>query len=379
METLQLSTEVIDWAAAQAGSSLSQFALKISKRAPELVEQGELTHAQIVKFAKATGVPLGYLFLDEPPAKRKLPVVDFRTLSIADPLSRDFYETFDDIEFKQSWYKEMLISSGADSLQFVGKYWDSRPPSNVLAKDIREALSFNEESLRTLKSPSDLYSLLSTKCEEIGILIFKNGIVGGNTHRPLSVSEFRGFVLADQFVPAIFINGADAPAAWVFTLAHELAHLWLGDSVISDADPSSNNSLEIYCNSVAAEFLVPKDNFLDAWEKFDEISDESKIDRLRLYFKVSSLVIARRALDLQLISKDTYKKIYLLARKKGTSEAGGGDYYRTLAVRNGKKFSKRVSSMAMAGAITLGQAGRLLNANPNKVVKLYEKQNAISL
>lgn len=379
MDTLQISPKVLDWAAAQSGKSLIECALKISKRNAESIINGILTNAQLVKFAKSTHVPLGYLFLQEPPPPRRLPVADFRTIQNSSALSPGFFETFDDIEYKQSWYKEMLESEGIEPRAYVGKYSKERPDPITLANEIRETLAFSSADRKKIKDPDGLFSLLANKCESIGILVFKNGVVGNNSRRPLDVSEFRGFVLADAIAPVIFINGADAPAAWVFTLAHELAHIWLGDSGVSDVDPATDQRVEKFCNSVAAEFLVPESDFLHLWQNSDSHDTYEKVQLGRLTFKVSSLVIARRALDLHLIDRDVYVKIYAEARKKSKAKGGGGDFYQTLAVRNSRLFASQVTNLAMTGSITLGSAGRLLNTNANNVVKFYAKQATNSL
>lgn len=370
--TIHLSTRVLDWAAAQRGSTLFDFAPKVSKRASERILQGILTNAQVVKFAKLTGVPLGYLFLDEPPAPRELPVADFRTVQYASPLSSDFFEIFDDVKFKQSWYREFLEMAGGDRLPFVGRFSQVRPDVVTLATDIKETLRFEGTETPDLRNSDELFSLLSSRCEDVGILVFKNGIVGNNTHRPLDVAEFRGFALADAFAPVVFINGADAPAAWVFTLVHELAHIWLGFSGVSDLDTRSENEIERYCNAVAAEFLVPKSVFRSFWNDTDGVHNIDRISLARAQFKVSKLVIARRALDLRLIDRDFYNEIYDSEKQKSGS---GGNFYSTLAVRNSKKFTNEVTHLAVSGSITLGQAGRLLNTTPNNVMNYYVRNN----
>ncbi len=381
MDFIEISPAVLEWAASQAGEQINDVALKISKRSAARIVSGRLTYAQVLKYAKLTGVPLGFLFLDSPPQDRELPVADFRTTPDANPLGQDFYEVFDDIEFKHAWLKERLESQGAETLSFVGKYHTNWPAPVELARELRAVLEFDEAVMAKLKNPDQLFSALAESCERVGIFVFKNGVVGNNTSKPLSVSEFRGFAIADKLCPIIFVNGADAPAAWVFTLAHELAHIWLGDSGVSDVAPGASNRIERYCNAVAGEFLVPADALIHLWESFPLDSDDAKLDIARRRFRVSKTVIARRAFDLSLISKEQYQDVYNLARKaaKAEQKKPGGDFYRTLAIRNSKGFSLEVASLAVTGAITLGQAGRLLNTNPNNVVKLYERRNAISL
>ena len=120
-----------------------------------------------------------------------------------------------------------------------------------------------------------------------------SSIVGSNSHRKLDVDEFRGFTLADKYAPLIFINAADSKAAQMFTLVHELAHLWLGESGISDIEagriPDKKN--EEWCNKVAAELLMPISATREAFQKETPVREE--IQRLAKLFKVSSLVVVR--------------------------------------------------------------------------------------
>lgn len=375
VQRLQLSTDVLGWAAAKVGASVEELAQKISKRDPDKIARGELSTAQAIEFSKLAGVPFGYLFLDEPPADRTAPLVDFRTLSHPTPLSKDFFQTYDDIEYKQAWYRQYLENEQADPLPFVGRFTEGTAPT-AIAADIRKTLAISDEEVYSQKSPDDLYAFLALKAEAAGILVFKNSVVGNNTRRSLSVSEFRGFVISDKFAPAIFINGADAPAAWVFTLAHELAHVWLGESGVSDTSPNSQNNHERLCNAVAAELIIPADTFTKLWDEIDG-SDEAKVTFVRRHIKVSALVIARRALELGKVSKVFYESVYTRTRD-AAKKAGRADFYRTFAVRNSKTFANCVATLAARGAISFREAGNLLNTNPNNVMTYYAQQHPLS-
>jgi len=378
MHKLQLSPPVLDWAATEAGLSLAAIAEKLSKQSADEILKGRLTEPQAEKFAQVAKIPLGYLFMKEPPAPREADVADFRTVVGPAFLSKDFFDVFDDVQYKQDWYRDYLEGVGAAPLAFVGRFAGSGLEVRQVAEEIRLSLQLSEEDRGRLRSPDDLYALLVDRCESIGILVFKNGVVGNNTRRPLSVDEFRGFVLCDPLAPVVFINGADAPAAWVFTLVHELAHIWLGDSGISDAKPGTRNTREARCNAIAAEVLVPQDLFRAFWAAQDaRLPSIQRITAGRHHFRVSELVIARRALDLNLISPQVYDQVYADNRRRAQPN-GGGDFYRTVNVRNSKKFTARVSSLAMSGMVSFREAGKLLNVAPAKIATLYQKNRALS-
>ncbi|WP_099572159.1 ImmA/IrrE family metallo-endopeptidase [Maribacter sp. 4U21] len=189
-----------------------------------------------------------------------------------------------------------------------------------------------------------------------------SGTVGGNTHRPISREEFRGFALVDNYAPFIFINSNDAKAAQLFTLIHELAHIW---PVVSSGTDMynllpANNPLEKLCDRVAAEFLVPASIFAEQW------STTKNFNVLRRFFKVSTLVLARRALDLELISKSDYLEHYnqvigFWRSKKDDSENGGGHYYYTTRRRVGAQFARYVDSAVKRDKLLYRDAYQLMN------------------
>ena len=220
------------------------------------------------------------------------------------------------------------------------------------------------------------------KADETGILVMRSGIVGSNTHRGLDVHEFRGFAICDDIAPVVFLNGKDAKAAQIFTLIHELAHIWVGLSGISDLSLESRKGdihikSECLCNAVAAEVLVPEVVFLDHWMK--EKTLEENTGELATYFRVSSVVIARRAVDLDLINWQTYYQFYREQarlwrnQKERDKERPGGSPYRTIPVRNGRSFTEAVVRSALERKVLLRDAGRLLGLHPSNIGKLSQE------
>ncbi len=376
METIHISPSILQWAAEQSSQSvdaLVDFLECPSKR--EMLLSGQLTIKQIETLAKKTYLPFGYFFLDTPPQQNiHSTIPDLRQLPNPMPLSVDFFDTLDDVLRKQQWYLDYLKELGAEKLKFVGKFkFEQNISAEVIASDIRETLNLTIEEQKKCPNFEEFFNLLSEKAEAIGILVFRNGIVKNNTHRPLSVDEFRGFAIADSFTPVIFINGKDSKAAWMFTFAHELAHIWLGESGVSD-NPNKqeliDQKLEKYCNQIAAELLVPKELFLATWESVPE----PKIEALGREFKVSQLVIAKRAYDFGKIAWNEYiAKINESKRAKATDKGTGGNIYYTIPIRNSKRVTRAILNSAMSGNMMLREAASLLNTQPDTVMKIDRK------
>jgi hypothetical protein len=161
-----------------------------------------------------------------------------------------------------------------------------------------------------------------------------SGIVMNNTHRPLDPEEFRGFALSDGLAPLVFINGADTKSAQMFALAHELAHIWLGQTALSNTTATSQhqNDVETWCNRVAAELLAPLE-IVRIELRADETLEDT-VARLVRIFKVSSLVILQRLRDARRLTWDELRTAYQseLDRISQLPKAeGGGDFYLTAA------------------------------------------------
>jgi Zn-dependent peptidase ImmA (M78 family) len=219
---------------------------------------------------------------------------------------------------------------------------------------------------------------------EAGFLVFRSGIVGGNTHRHLYTDEFRGFALCDDIAPLVFVNAADYKAAQIFTLAHELAHIWIGKSGVSNqaVDYFSRGfdaEAEAFCDRAAAEFLVPAASFVAEWNRGADPSTELR--RLAARFRVSAIVILRRALELDPILKAGF--ISLLEKARGfiserdeKVEEPGGDFHATFGARNGERFPSVILGALRGGRILYREAARLLDVRPSTVRELEIRGSA---
>ncbi len=359
---VQVRPELLRWARERAGFSLEALA----RRIPQLPvwEQGEArpTLKQLEKFAKATYAPMGFLFLEEPPVEC-VPIPDFRSLASTrvNRPSPDLLDTVYICQQRQEWYRDFARSEGEDRLPFVGSSALTGDVGETAAR-MRAALGFSIEDRRRMPTWTDALRRFIEQADLLGVLVMVSGVVGSNNRRKLDPSEFRGFALSDDLAPLVFINGADTKAAQMFTLAHELAHIWLGQSALSDVDPASvpSHRVEIWCNQVAAEFLVPLEQLRTEYRQPAGLQDEC--GRLARFFKVSTLVILRRLHDAGVMSRDALWQAYdeEVARLRAIPRASGGDFYLTQAVRVSKRFARALVVSTLEGQTLHRDAFRLL-------------------
>jgi len=362
---ITLQPAILEWARERAGLSEVALAKKLTTK-PEQVEKweedGNLTYKRAEKLAKVTHTPFGYLFLSKPP-EEKLPVADFRTLGSEESgrPSPELLDVLYDAMRKQDWYREHLLELGEDPVKFVGSA-TMKTEINELAGAIRREFKFNSQLRAAATNWEQALSLMFDHCEDQGVMVIRSGIADGNTHRPLSVEEFRGFALTDPYAPLVFINSKDSPAGQMFTLVHELVHLWLGLSGVSNLDKSYANAkrVEIYCNAVAAEVLVPLAELKDALK-----DGLDTIAALKKRFKASSLVILRRLHDAKQIDHAKFQTLYqaeeVAFASKRHAQASGGNYYATQRVRSGgSRFARALIASTLEGRTPYREAQSLL-------------------
>lgn len=368
-EYVNIKPELIRWAITRSRLPMDEFH-KFPKLEKWKSGESMPTFKQLEDLAKKTMAPLGYFFLDTPP-EEKLPVPDFRTIGDTpiDLPSPDLIETMHTMQRRQTWMSDFLAEEGHRPLEFIGCAKNIRNVELLTAR-IRKNLGLNADWAKRKSTWEKALRTLRQSIEQIGVLVSTNYMVGLNTHRILDPQEFRGFVLCDNYAPLIFINGADSKSAQMFTLAHELVHLWIGQDGLFNLIKTMphKNATEKFCNKVAAEFLVPGKVLEEQWKN---VKTKSKpFHEIARLFKVSPIAVARRALDLNLITRKKFFDFYqqdqdewqrwkakekLKAKKKKTPR----DFKVAHDLRLGSRFASAVVLAAREGRLLYRDAYQL--------------------
>lgn len=352
---VEINPEVLMWAVEYSQKGFEAFEKKFKSFPKWLNKTERPTIKQLENIAKFAYVPFGYLMLSEKPMIKVKPIEDFRTKKNRgfindEEYSADLRDTLLDVRNKQDWLREYKEEQGYDNVRFVGSINQNMPDDDVV-QIINKILNIDDQWRKNVKNKEEGFRFFLDMVEGIGVTVFVNGIVGNNTRRKLNVNEFRGFALTDKPAPVIFINGSDSPAARLFSLVHELVHLFLGQDGLDD-------HTEPFCNRIAAKVLVPKTQFDEKW-----CSHPNDFDALERFFKVSQLVLYRMALTLDKITPKEYERLIELYNKKFQEKkrnTSGGDFYNTVPYRLGRSFCQYVQEALGDGKLSYSEAYQLL-------------------
>ncbi len=377
-ELAYINPDIIAWAIKRSGKTRKQLEKTLGTTA-EQISRWEYgfsypSFSKAVKLAETLRIPFGYLYLDEPPVI-EVPLPDFRKLTDAEtpPPSIDLLDVLHSAMIQQDWYKDYELEHNAKPLPFVSSFTHTNSVVEI-AGNISKILELHRVR-KERNSWSEYLTGLTRSAEAAGILVMRSGVVGNNTRRPLSRDEFQGFAITDPIAPLVFINTTDYEAAKIFTLLHELAHIWTGQSGISFADEEQASrptlNVESFCNAIAAEALVPRDEFLALWN--GQINVE-RIQRLARHFYVSSLVILRRARELERISVSEFIKLLKIVRLQMTAkkQGVGGNYHANVEARHGSRFFEAVINDVRLGRTMYREASKLLNVSVPVLEKYVE-------
>lgn len=362
---VEVQPQMFRWARDRARLGLPDLV----KRFPRLAEweagRTAPTLRQLEAYAAATHAPFGYFLLAQPPVE-PMPIPDFRTVRdrpVTTP-SANLLDTIYLCQQRQEWYRDHARTTGETALPFVGSVTAGADVIGTAAA-ISNVLGFDLDARRRAPTWEVALRQFIAQAEEVGVLVMCSGVVLNNTHRSLDADEFRGFALVDPLAPVVFVNGSDTKSGQMFTLAHELVHLWAGETGVDDADPAilEAGATEQWCNLVAAEMLVPATAMLEAFDTDAPLADE--VQRLARQFKVSTLVILRRIHDIGGLPRTAFWTAYgaELERLHGLGArgtGGGGNFHFTEAARVSRRFAHAIVTSTFEGQTLYRDAFRML-------------------
>jgi Zn-dependent peptidase ImmA (M78 family)/transcriptional regulator with XRE-family HTH domain len=394
----KVNPEILTWARETAGLTLEEASqkLRISQARgvspPDrlaALEAGEVepTRPLLVKMAKQYRRPLLVFYMSAPPREgdrgqdfRKLPK---EYLGTFEPLVQALIR---DVQARQSIIRAVLEDEDeAEPLSFVGSMKMSDGVEAVVTS-IRETVEIDLAEFRGQQSPTKAFQLLRSGVEALGVFVLLIGDLGSH-HTQISLEAFRGFALADDVAPFIIINDQDARSAWSFTLIHELAHIWLGQTGISNIYPDKD--VEKFCNEVAGEFLLPKEELstLDVEEGMSFKETRKKIGEFARARNLSSSMVAYSLLRTGKIDHSTWRRLSQefeklwrerkeAKREEARKKDGGPNYYVVRRHRLGTNLISLVQRMMAGGALTTTKAGKVLGIRAKYVQKLLELNNS---
>jgi Zn-dependent peptidase ImmA (M78 family) len=336
------------------------------------------TLKQLQDFAKAAGVPFGYLLLQQPPAW-VLPVPDFREgFGSALPPSANLIAVIGQSQRRQEWYRDYALSLGAEPLEFVGSAAELQPIE--AGARIRSALGFDVAERRG--TWSDTRKALLRAFEDLGGLTVATSMVGNNTRRLLEDDEFRGFTLVDDIAPLVFVNTRQSLNGQIFTLAHEFGHVWRGNSGVSNEEPrrAGQSAIERWCNETASEVLVPRDDLVQRHEDVRNLELTEALDELARVYRCGTLVVlqalhrsgVRRLTDFDAAYETEVQRLRGLTEEAASST--GGDHYNNQPFRVGDRLSRALIADTLEGRTPIAEAMRLMSMKSASTFDEYARR-----
>jgi Zn-dependent peptidase ImmA (M78 family)/transcriptional regulator with XRE-family HTH domain len=406
-----INPEILAWARKTAGLSLEDAANRIGLSASAALSAAEKlqelesghkfpTRNQLAKIASVYRRPLITFYLREPP-----PVAsrgeDFRTLPFDVPPgeSAKLDALLRDIRARQEMVQSLLEDEETPKLDFVGSAAMSGGVQFVVGS-IAARLEFRlDADGRRNGTPDDLFRELRIRAERIGVFVLLVGDLGSH-HHTISERVFRGFAIADPIAPFIVINDQDARAARSFTLIHELAHVWLGQTGISgsvedDQSTTPQGRIEQFCNDVAGKFLLPDQAFATRpdFEPSDAEQAKRAIGRIADAWGVSEPMVAYRMSRMKWITAAVYRELageyatrWLATKTRAREEAkdseGGPNYYTVKRFKIGNALLGLVQRSVRDNLLSHTKAAKVLGVGPGVVeplLKRYESTRGVNV
>lgn len=359
---------LMKWARQSLGLSVADVATRL-KRSIDEVEAWEVgssapTYPQLEKLAyEIYKRPLAVFFLPVPP-EEAVPEHEFRTLPRADlqALLPDTHLRIRRAHAYQLGLKELFDNRNPVE-EFIWRHIILTPdvPVSVQAQSIRDALGISLDTQVSWQGDDD-FALKQWRqaIENAGVFIFKD---------TFKQKEISGFCLVDREFPLIYLNNSTAKTRQIFSLLHELAHLLLQKNGLSKFDkayieqlPPLEKRIEQFCNAVAAEVLIPSNDFeqqTQSWPHDLDKIEEQHFAGLAKRYGVSREAVLRRFRDQNRVSQARYEQL----AKQWTGQqkkSGGGDWFNTQGTYISRRFMQEVFSRHYRQQISAERAADLL-------------------
>jgi len=368
---IQIPKEIYLWAIKESKKDFDEIELKFKNIEAWISQEVHPTFRQVEELANFLKVPLGYMFLKNPP-KTDIIQSEFRTIGNKVPeISKELKDTLYNMGRKRDWLSEYRKEKGWDKL-IPDELQDIKNKDIYnISKAAKDYLKIDEFWYKEYKSNKAAFDYLREKLEAAGITVMQNGVVGSNNNRKLNINEFRGFLLYDEVAPIIFINNNDSITGKVFTLIHEFIHfLMQEDDVFIEDDLEFESSNETKINKVTAEFLTPTSHIEKLWDESEPVIDQ--IEELSKLFHVSLIALAIKLKDMNKINQKYVNEVKEYTKdtweNSKVKTGGGGNYYYTSRSRFGDSFLSTVIQGAESGDISYTHAFKLLDNS----VKAYD-------
>lgn len=323
------------------------------------------TFKQIRDFCDYIKIPFGFIFLDTPPLEEQFKV-EFRTISSkkGDKFSSNLKTTILEMDYKKLWMSELRENNGQQKIKW--NFLRNKDDNYItIANRLRDLFGLSVSWQVKKRNAYESFSVIREKIERLGVLVMMSGIVGNDTHRTLSVSEFRAFALNDDFAPLIFINRNDTDNGLLFSIIHEFLHILISREDDVFVGINEYTQVEKFINEITAEFLLPEQTLISEFNQDDDHNDEIK--RISDKYKVSAMVTAIKAFKLRIIDEELKEEIlnesiyyYNIQKHIREKKNDGGSFYSTTASRMSKEFYNTVIHQVEGGKIPYTHAYRLL-------------------
>jgi Zn-dependent peptidase ImmA (M78 family) len=338
-EKMPINPNVLRWARERAGLSTEEAAKKLHRRfAMWEVGEDQPTYPQLEQLAEFLHIPVAVFFFPEPPTI---------------PEIRKSFRTLPEAEFDRIPPRVRRLIDKAKAMQLnLAELCDGKNPATRLitrdltfavgtdvelfAKRVREYLGVTVEGQFSWPNNEAALTKWRDLLQSAGIFVFKEAF---------REDYYLGFSIADETFPIVFVNNSSAKARQSFTILHELAHLLAHTSGIDTLDEAyvrhlqgKRRSLEVGCNALASQVLMPEETFIQLVRSRDH--SEQTAEFIADRFHVSREVVYRRFLDRRWITQAEY----LAAKERWDAQArlqqpgGGGDYYNTKMAYLGREY-----------------------------------------